>query len=317
MKPIYAWHFSNGYLRFGHKNTRVEAGLALKTRESVKVGKSGFHACVGAYDALFNYSSCPSETIVVSRVRLDGKKNKTNNYGYEIISAQKRQHLWVAVANKTLERFGLWYLEEAIRRRDNVEPKSGLPSPIDDAVNAMIALRKQKPEPLIEEANRIELLVDKWKEETKTEEIKDTLARINRILETDNTILNLPLLRIAGEMQRRDVPYPAHPDFAIRVARLLRMSSIHFAVKAPKILQDFMNPEYMIVDWERYLREKRGEILSTMKKWSDWQGTALLDYSLPQADNYAKCFKYDGDTPDPNTKLQEMLMELEPEGYTH
>lgn len=161
-QPIYAWHFSDGYLRFEYKDTKVEAGLILETNVPVDIGKAGFHACVGAYDALFNYSARPSEIIIVSRVRLAGKMITANSYGYEVISAQKRQHLWAVVANSPLERFGLWYLEEAIRRRETVEPKSDLPSPMDDAVREAITLRKQQAAPLIEEADKIDNLIEKW-----------------------------------------------------------------------------------------------------------------------------------------------------------
>lgn len=84
-------------------------------------------------------------------------------------------------------------------------------------------------------------------------------------------------------MLKRDVPYPAHPDFSSRVARLIRMSTIHFAAECPKILQRFMTPT-STVDWDRYLRENRDEILSTFEKFSNRVGVALPECSLPEYD---------------------------------
>jgi hypothetical protein len=113
-KPIYAWHFSDGYLRFDMRSVEVAAGLVLEADGEPIVAKKGFHACRGAHDALFNLSSNPPKTLIISRVKLSGKM-VTADLGYEVIAAQRREHLWVADADKAVEEFALSYIEQVLR----------------------------------------------------------------------------------------------------------------------------------------------------------------------------------------------------------
>jgi hypothetical protein len=135
---ILAWHFSDGKLRFDYTGVKVEAGLVLETTEKPVIGRKGFHASIKAVDALNWFSISPSDEILVSRVRLSGDIVIDNSKSYgERLVAQKREHLWVADANDTIETYAMMAYRWILRKARN----AGVP--IDNQLETILSLRRQ------------------------------------------------------------------------------------------------------------------------------------------------------------------------------
>jgi hypothetical protein len=118
-RPIYAWHFSNGYLRFDYEGQKIEAGLDLETDAQPVPEKKGFHACTNPIHALRWFAVRPSSQVIVSRVRLSGIVIEDNSKaailkGTQLV-AQRRVHLWIADAVDTIKQLADYYLAERQR----------------------------------------------------------------------------------------------------------------------------------------------------------------------------------------------------------
>ncbi len=120
---IYAWHFSTGELRFDYAGTKVKAGLILETDDNPIPDKVGFHASVKPLDALRFFAIRPNDRKMISRVKLRGQivEDGVSQRGTRL-TAQRREHLWVADAQDSLESFALSFLDLVFDwlKKDNI-----------------------------------------------------------------------------------------------------------------------------------------------------------------------------------------------------
>lgn len=115
---VYAWHFSTGELSFDYEGISIVDKLLLKTQSRFIPDKSGFRARVNPLDALRFFAIRPNDNKFISRVKL---------------SVRRREHLWVADAQDTLEDFALSYIDLIFDwlKKDNIP----VPDIIFEALN--------------------------------------------------------------------------------------------------------------------------------------------------------------------------------------
>lgn len=299
-KPIYAWHFSDGFLRYDMSDVEVKAGLVLETDAEPEVEKQGFHACCGAHDALFNLTSKPIDNLIVSRVKLSGKIVR-KDYGYEVIAAQKREHLWIADANKIVEEFALQYIEEALRQLEKANVIIG------DTLYWAIENRR--------------LLFEQGLPKDKLDEIAEYVKHAKEELEPPSSITHQSFIddRLRWNVEdwyeyfaRRNALKP-HLVRGIydTMAHIIRYSKLHFAAVS---VASFTSKIQNIVEHaatKTYIEHERDVILEHISKTT---GLVAMPQLPPTPEKYLEQMRKKYKMPNVNDKLHDMLMQLAPEG---
>src|SRR5690606_29626950 len=101
-----------GTLHHDYEGVKIESGLLLETTDKPVFEQSSFYACLRPLDAFYWYAVRPQTKFIVSRVCLSGEMLNKDIYGnkHPRIVAQKREHLWVADAESTLQTLLNYYL---------------------------------------------------------------------------------------------------------------------------------------------------------------------------------------------------------------
>ncbi len=326
--PIYAWHFSDGTLKYDDEEVEVRSGLKLEKFTDKLTHINSFHGCTNPFDALRSFSTYSPKRLVVSRVKLEGKIVNTYPFGIgsqtQMLLAQKRTHLWVADAIETLEDFTIGNVEDLIhalseegikthpvifntlntRRKWSKSEESF--SVLQDAIESMHVNFDDIPQK--SQLSRMRNLLSLHNNASLEENIESALIDVPQTakdcLEANRNALNESYKAFFLALQK----------ISKEKTRLFVLGTMPIVLKTLHSLCNYRAWKHAYDKGDDTLDKIAKEFFNSVMTGLKYGKSALIDLVPPPPSDYLSIFL--STLPSPEKELHQQLMSLAPKNYT-